>query len=564
MKEICENKRKINQDKIFKLITQSLIIYIFIILLYYSVLICSNNVLEILPMLVNMFCILVIPIVFSIGVLCRREKKEWNKSFYRTQFKTDNRTSIYVLKEKETWFYIMCIWGILFSVAIILVNKSKITSWLNHIINTLIEIFFKMGTTLNVIAIIIAILSIVISSYPLMVSIVDTNTIFIEGKELPIIKYYRRGMLLLVYAFLIIMFVSMAKVEEKNNMDLSNVTWWAFTISMGFIIVGAFMIICCILLCGADFDKKIVKKIDRVFPNRYIANITNSKCDGMRMLNAFNGLLENSLKKMKSVKIGQIRNVYWGYLLEENKDNIKINKRRTADVIIIEGIVLFLACVARWQSNGLRVDGCIVISLSGFAMNIYTVVKILHRDEKIKLFNNVFDAEWGYYLNVNEKIIYVNSYNKNGKINKRKYANALIEIKKICCFANAASKLSYYNWDHEKKEQIQNGLISFIRDKIRKSEINEFMCISLLIVGFILENKQNDAIQKNDDTRENDDIQEIVSEIVKMENVEIVTKIYLAVIRDLYGNDVEYHKSDCLKYLKKYKEFKDCTYTLYV
>lgn len=66
---------------------------------------------------------------------------------------------------------------------------------------------------------------------------------------------------------------------------------------MGFIIVGAFMIICCILLCGADFDKKIVKKIDRVFPNRYIANITNSKCDGMRMLNAFNGLLENSLKK---------------------------------------------------------------------------------------------------------------------------------------------------------------------------------------------------------------------------------------------------------------------------
>ena len=138
------------------------------------------------------------------------------------------------------------------------------------------------------------------------------------------------------------------------------------------------------------------------------------------------------------------------------------------------------------------------------------------------------------------------------------------EIKKICCFANAASKLSYYNWDHEKKEQIQNGLISFIRDKIRKSEINEFMCISLLIVGFILENKQNDAIQKNDDTRENDDIQEIVSEIVKMENVEIVTKIYLAVIRDLYGNDVEYHKSDCLKYLKKYKEFKDCTYTLNV
>ena len=49
-----------------------------------------------------------------------------------------------------------------------------------------------------------------------------------------------------------------------------------------------------------------------------------------------------------------------------------------------------------------------------------------------------------------------------------------------------------------------------------------------------------------------------------MENVEIVTKIYLAVIRDLYGNDVEYHKSDCLKYLKKYKEFKDCTYTLNV
>ena len=59
-------------------------------------------------------------------------------------------------------------------------------------------------------------------------------------------------------------------------------------------------------------------------------------------------------------------------------------------------------------------------------------------------------------------------------------------------------------------------------------------------------------------------IAEIVSEIVKMENVEIVTKIYLAVIRDLYGNDVEYHKSDCLKYLKKYKEFKDCTYTLNV
>jgi len=59
MKEICENKRKINQDKIFKLITQSLIIYIFMILLYYSVLICSNNVLEILPMLVNMLCVLV-------------------------------------------------------------------------------------------------------------------------------------------------------------------------------------------------------------------------------------------------------------------------------------------------------------------------------------------------------------------------------------------------------------------------------------------------------------------------------------------------------------------------
>lgn len=562
MKEICENKRKINQDKIFKLITQSLIIYIFMILLYYSALICSNNVLEILPMLVNMFCTLVIPIVFSIGVLCRGEKKEWNKSFYRTQFKTDNRTSIYVLKEKETWFYVivygMCILCILFFVVIVLDNKSEIISWMKNIINTLIGIFFETDKTLNVIAIIIAILSIVISSYSLMISIVDTNTIFIDGKDLPIIKQYRRGMLLLVFAFLIIMFVSMAKVEEKNNMDLSNVTWWAFTISMGFIIVGAFMIICCILLCGADFDKKIVKKIDRVFPNRYIANITNSKCDGMRMLNAFNGLLENSLKKMKSVKIGQIRNVYWGYLLEENKDNIKINKRRTADVIIIEGIVLILACVARWQSNGLLVDGCIVISLSGFAMNIYTVVKILHRDEKIKLFNNVFDAEWGYYLNVNEKIIYVNSYNKNGKINKRKYANVLIEIKKICCFANAASKLSYYNWDHEKKEQIQNGLISFIRDKIRQSEINEFMCISLLIVGFILENKQNDDIQKNDD------IQEIVSEIVKMENVEIVTKIYLAVIRDLYGNDVEYHKSDCLKYLKKYKEFKGCTYTLNV
>lgn len=75
MKEICENKRKLNQDKIFKLITQSLIIYIFMILLYYSALICSNNVLEILPMLVNMFCTLVIPIVFSIGVLCRGEKK---------------------------------------------------------------------------------------------------------------------------------------------------------------------------------------------------------------------------------------------------------------------------------------------------------------------------------------------------------------------------------------------------------------------------------------------------------------------------------------------------------
>lgn len=444
----------------------------------------------------------------------------------------------------------MCI---LFFVVIVLDNKSEIISWMKNVINTLIGIFFEADKTLNVIAIIIAILSIVISSYSLMISIVDTNTIFIDGKDLPIIKQYRRGMLLLVFAFLIIMFVSATKMEENNtNMNLSNVARWTFAISIAFIFIGGLMIISCILLCGKDFDQEIVKKIDRVFPNMYIANVANSKCDGRRMLNAFNGLLENSSKKMKSVKIGQIRNVYWGYLLEENKDNIKINKRRTADVIIIEGIVLFLACVARWQSNGLRVDGCTVISLSGFAMNIYTVVKILHRDEKIKLFNNVFDAEWGYYLNVNEKIIYVNSYNKNGKINKRKYANALIEIKKICCFANAASKLSYYNWNHEKKEQIQNGLISFIRDKIRKSEINEFMCISLLIVGFILENKQND------------DIQEIVSEIVKMENVEILAKIYLTVIRDLYGNDVEYHNSDCLKYLKKYKEFKDCTYTLNV
>lgn len=77
------------------------------------------------------------------------------------------------------------------------------------------------------------------------------------------------------------------------------------------------------------------------------------------------------------------------------------------------------------------------------------------------------------------------------------------------------------------------------------SEVNEMICIPLLISGFILDEKDNIAMQ------------EMVSEIVEDEHVEIITQIYAAVLRDLYGNDYEYNKSNCCNYLMKYDKFQN-------
>ena len=107
-------------------------------------------------------------------------------------------------------------------------------------------------------------------------------------------------------------------------------------------------------------------------------------------------------------------------------------------------------------------------------------------------------------------------------------------------------KMCYNNYTEEKKrEKILEGFITFIRDKMNVTEVNEMICIPLLISGFILDEKDNIAMQ------------EIVSEIVEDEHVEIITQIYAAVLRDLYGNDYEYNKSNCYNYLMKYDKFKN-------
>ena len=474
-----------------------------------------------------------------------KERKKERNFFYRKQFVTDSKNAKYILKEKNA-FWTIIERLVVAGVFVILISLVQEKNLINHIANEIIEYHNKktnLFDILNAYAVIIAV-------YPIVLNHANEMRFFTNGKETPIIITYKYCIMISFFSIIILGILFRLNLKNKTSQIIEYIGKSTITAAALCLSLCVLIMLAGIIVCNVDYDKKIVKKMDRAFPNIYVPNIKSSACEIARIFDEMNRLLEKSYKKMKTVKIENIEAVYWKNSLEKNEDNIRINKDEMKKLCIIWGVILcflYFVIVSNYWSSIQGVYVMILFLAIGYIMDIKTV-KFLEDEYKSKFFQKLYRDSWGYYLYMDKCIIYKTSYNKVWKIRRKyvKYANSLIEIRKIASFVNCASKLTYLNYTEEKKrEKILEGFITFIRDKMNVTEVNEMICIPLLISGFILDEKDNIAMQ------------EIVSEIVEDEHVEIITQIYAAVLRDLYGNDYEYNKSNCYNYLMKYDKFKN-------
>lgn len=549
------NKREKNRNKKIQAAIKMHIQYIFALFIYYCALFYKeSNFIHIksagISFSINFWLIGASPIwimyiVYFLYWKKEKERKKERNFFYRKQFVTDNKNAKYILKEKNAFWTIIKPSLLVISGCVILILFVQEPNLITDIANEIIEYHKEKNLfdILNVYAVIIAV-------YPIVLDHANEMRFFSNGKETPIIITYKYCIMISFFSIIILGILLGLNLKNKTSQIIEY-------IGKSTIVAAALCLSLCVLImlagiifCNVDYDKKIVKKMDRAFPNIYVPNIKSSACESARILDEMNRLLEKSYKKMKTVKIENIEAVYWTNSLEKNEDNIRINKDEMKKLCVLWGIIicfLYFVIMSNYWSSIQGVYVIILFLAMGYIMDIKTV-KFLEDEYKSKFFQKLYRDNWGYYLYMDKCIIYKTSYNKVWKIRRKyvKYANSLIEIKKIASFVNCASKLTYLNYTEEKKrEQILEGFIAFIRDKMNVSEVNEMICIPLLISGFILDEKDNIAMQ------------EMVSEIVEDEHVEIITQIYAAVLRDLYGNDYEYNKSNCCNYLMKYDKFQN-------
>lgn len=142
-----------------------------------------------------------------------------------------------------------------------------------------------------------------------------------------------------------------------------------------------------------------------------------------------------------------------------------------------------------------------------------------------------YNSTWGYYVKLvnKEKRLYLTAYD----LSFSKYRKCLINLKRLVSFYNLALNMRYEDTDAIDDTGIE-CLCAYITDLSRKNEYKKGMVVPILICACLSENRKKENKVS---------VKEMLKQIeIDSKEKTMSIEISLQVLRDLYGNDIEFNE----------------------